>query len=355
MESQKLKKLLIVRLSALGDTIHTIPLAVALKKQYPDLIIDWIVEDKASEFIINNPIINKFYEIPRRKWKNNKNKIANIKDFFSIIKLIRKEQYDAVIDVQQLFKSGLIMGLSGAKRKITLDNGREFSYLFANEIIYTGRKQFDINYHVVKRNMEFAKYLGCKNLDIEFKLPDFTKEINKNLKDIIYNIDRTKKTIVIAPATTWTNKHWISQKWSNVINSLIDKYNIIITASEKEKNITSEILLNTVQKDKIINLTGMTSLADLVYIYNNVDMVISPDSGSTHIAWACQNPYIITLFFATSKNRTAPFGDKYYALSPKIDCAPCMKRKCYNKSNPLLCRNNINSEEIINIVKNVLQ
>ena len=99
----------------------------------------------------------------------------------------------------------------------------------------------------------------------------------------------------------------------------------------------------------------MTSLSDLVYIYSNSDLVISPDSGSTHIAWATGIPKIITLFFATSANRTAPFGDNYYSVSGKSKCHPCMKKHCSNKKNLLECRDKITPDEIINIVKNVLQ
>ena len=105
MKQFDFKKVLIVRLSALGDTIHTLPLARALKKQYPNIQLDWVVEDKASKFIINNPLINNVYEIPKRKWNKSKNKIANFIEYFQIINKIRKEKYDVVIDVQQLLKN----------------------------------------------------------------------------------------------------------------------------------------------------------------------------------------------------------------------------------------------------------
>lgn len=355
MKIKNFKKILIIRLSALGDTIHTLPLAHAIKKQYPNIQLDWIVEDKASKFIINNPLINNVYELPKKKWSKNRNKIVNILEFFQIVKKIRKEKYDIVLDTQQLFKSSIIMGLSGAKSKISLDGGREFSRFFANEIIKTGRKPFDINYHVVKRNLEFAKYLGCRDLSPVFILPDFSKENSINVKNIIKNLDKSKKTVVIAPATTWYNKHWTKKGWQDVINNLKEKYNILITASEKEKELINKILFQVDNNGNIYDLSGMTSLGDLVYIYSNSDMVISPDSGSTHIAWAVGKPYVITLFFATSPNRTAPYGDKYFSLSPNVYCSPCMKRQCQNRLLPLNCIYQIKPEQIINIVNNVLQ
>ena len=77
---------------------------------------------------------------------------------------IRKENYDIALDPQQLFKSGIILGLCGAKKKITLSGGRELSWLFANKIVKSKTKLFDINYHVVKRNLELCEFLGC-NVD----------------------------------------------------------------------------------------------------------------------------------------------------------------------------------------------
>ncbi len=353
LKNNNIKKILIIRLSALGDTIHTLPLANALRKRYPNIQLDWVVEDKAEKFIVNNPLINNTYIIERKKWKNN-GIIYAANEFFSIIKKIRSENYDIVIDAQQLFKSSIIMGLSKGKRKIALDGGREFSWFFANEIIKTNRKQFDINYHVVKRNLEIAKYLNCQDIETEFIIPDFNDEYSKNIINIIKNLDTSKKTILIAPATTWNNKHWTIEGWVDLIKEFKESCNIIITATEKEQILTNRIL-EKVSGKNIINLAGMTTLSDIVYICKNVDLVISPDSGSAHIAWSTSHPKIITLFFATSKERTAPYGEKYFSIQSKAECSPCMKKHCKLKNNKNKCIQEISSEEIINIVKKVLQ
>ncbi len=353
LKNNNIEKILIIRLSALGDAIHTLPLANALRKRYPNIQIDWIVEDKAEEFILNNPLLNNVYVLERKKWKK-MNFYNVLKEFFLIIKKIRSEKYDIVIDTQQLLKSSIIMELSRGKRKIALDGGREFSWLFANEIIKTNRKQFDINYHVVKRNLEIAQYLDCNDIKPDFVIPDLSKEYSKDIIDIIQNIDKSRKTILIAPATTWKNKHWKVEGWVELINEFKEYCNIIITATEKEKILTNKIL-EKVSGKNIINLTGMTTIADIVYICKNVDLVISPDSGSAHIAWATAHPQIITLFFATSANRTAPYGDKYYSIQSNSLCSPCMKKHCRLKANKNKCVEEISSEKIINIVKKVLQ
>lgn len=352
MEDLNNKKVLIIRLSAIGDTVHTIPLANALRKKYPDIILDWVVEDKASKFIVNNPLINKVYVIPKNKWKKSENKLKDFFEFLDIIKKIRTEKYDIVIDTQQLLKSAAIMGLSGAKRKITLDGGRELSWIFSNEIIKTGRKLFDLYYHVVNRNLEFAKYLGCDDLTPSIVIPDL--KCSDEIKYEIDNLDKSKKTIVISPATTWENKHWHINGWVDVINAFKDECNIVITASEKEKKYTSQILSEIIGGN-ITDLSGRTSIDDLIYIYKNCDILLTPDSGSCHIAWASGAKKIVSLFFATSASRTKPLGDNYYTISSELECSPCMKKNCPLKGDKNLCTDSIKSDKVIQILKKALQ
>ena len=125
---------------------------------------------------------------------------------------------------------------------------------------------------------------------------------------------------------------------------------MIITATKNDKELTENILLNT---QNVINLTGRTQLSDLVYIFRNADIVISPDSGSAHVAWASGAKSVLTLFFATCAERTAPFGEYYKSLSANINCAPCMKKKCKYKTNE--CIQKINSQSVIDNIYNLLK
>ncbi len=345
MTENIIKKILIIRLSALGDTIHTLPALFALREKFPKAQIDWVVEDKACKFVENNPLINNVFVINKKQ--------KNLKSLLNLIIKLRHEKYDIALDFQQLFKSGIILGFSGAKRRITLDCGREFSGIFANEIVKTNHKLFDVNYHVIKRNLDLVNYLGCTINAIKFILPDFSNEYSNEIKTIMENLDKTKKTIIISPATTWKNKHWQVECWQNLIKEFKNNFNIIITASPKDKQL-SEAVLNDEQHSDIINLTGKTTLADLVYIFKKADLVISPDSGSAHTAWASGAKSIITLFFATSAGRTAPFGKNYFSISSPAQCSPCMKKNCKLKSKKYKCISSIKSDEVIELIKKIL-
>lgn len=343
--NNRVMKILIIRRSALGDTIHTLPTAKAIRDKYPDAQIDWVVEDKAAMFVVNNPLLDKVYIINKKK--------DNIIDFFRLIGEIRKEKYDIVLDTQQLLKSAVIMGLSGGKRKIALSDGREFSGFFANEIIKTNRKQFDINYHVVKRNLEMAGYLGCNTDNIQFVLPESSDDVKNRVKNLLATLDPNLKTIVICPETTWANKHWTVAGWQNIIKEFCGKVNIVYTGTLNDNGLC-EAILSKFEKDNIINLRGKTNLQELAEVFRYSNVVVSPDSGSAHIAWAVDKPAVITLFFATSGLRTAPFGDKYFYVQAECECSPCMKKRCKNLD-ANKCLELINSQKIVKILQKVLQ
>ncbi len=345
------KKILILRLSAIGDTIHTLPLLNALKKKYPGCKTGWIVEDKAALFIQNHPCVDKCYVIPKKKWKNSKNKLKNIKEFFEIIREINNEHYDIVIDTQQLFKSAIFLPFLNIKRKITLTGGREFSYLFSNEFIKESHALFDTGYHVVKRNMEFAKYLGADPENIEFKLAQPDKETIDSVDKKLTGLTPDKKVIVISPATTWKNKHWDEKCWIQVLEFLKNRANIIFTGTKQDMQLIERISEGLPNK---IILAGKTNLTELAEIFRRADVVISPDSGSAHIAWAVEKPFVITVFTATSALRNAPFGRNCASFYPEIDCYPCMKRKCRRKKEKNICCTAVSPEKIVNILKNIL-
>lgn len=335
------KKVLIIRLSALGDTIHTLPLAYAIKNAYPECEISWVVEKKAQYFVKNNPIVNKCFVIDKDK-----------KNFFEVIKQLRSEKFDIAIDVQQLFKSGVVLGLCGAKRRMTLKGGRELSFLFANELIEPKTSLFDINYHVIKRNLEPAAYLGIKTEgNVNFCLPQTSSEAKAYVDELLKNIEKSKPILVLSPATTWENKHWKNQYWTDIINEFADKTNIIITGTNADLALTEDILSGAISAS-LLNLSGKTNLEQLQELLSRADVVVSPDSGSAHIAWACQKPKLLTLFFATSANRTGAFGDNYVSIQSSTKCSPCMKKRCKRRN--IECINTPNSKEIINILNKLL-
>lgn len=345
------KKVLILRLSAIGDTIHTLPVVNALKAAYPDCHIGWVVEDKAALFVEKHPNVDKCYILPKKLWKKRGLSPENVKEFFDIIKDINSEHYDIVLDTQQLFKSAILLPFLNIKRKITLSGGREFSGLFSNEKVKASHELFNPDYHVVKRNLELAEYLGANAENIEFKLAPPSEEVQNRVNTLLFSLNPDKKNVVISPATTWKNKHWDEDCWREVLSYLESRANLIFTGTENDLPLIERIS-NGINGGVI--LAGKTNLEELACVFSRADVVISPDSGSAHIAWAVEKPFVITIFTATAAGRNAPFGDNCACVHPEISCYPCMKRKCKLKTDKNLCCHSVSAEKIVKILKNVL-
>lgn len=339
------QKVLIIRLSAMGDVIFTIPLANALKSNGYE--VTWLVSEKGYSLIKNNPCVDNVILAPIEKWKKSKTPVKNFIEYISILKQIRKEKFDIALDTQLILKSLLWMIFCGAKRRIVAKNYRELAILGGNEIIEATRKGY--NPHSVKSYLKYAQHLNINTDNIVVTLPPVTNETKQKTDDLLSGSDKNKKTIIAAPATTWVTKHWKKENWKELLSLLKDDYNIVLTGTSNDKELLSYI------DNNYINLCGKTNLEELQELLSRGDLVISMDSGTTHLAWAVQNPKIISIFCSTPKSLYAPVGNenKYIALPSKYSCEPCHRRKCPKGTNE--CTNYPDTQEVYNAVIKLLE
>ena len=340
-----MKKVLIVRLSSMGDIIFHIPLANILKKNGYE--VGWVVSEKGYDLLKGNPCLDKVYLVPAKKWKKRKFKLLNFFDYLKILFEIRKEKYDIVLDCQQMFKSLIWTIFSGAKRRIITKHAKEFAQFGANEIV--NDIKHDYNRHVLYYGLEYAKYLGLDTNEIKFTLPETSQEVKSYVDELLKDIDKTKPLVVIAPATTREMKHWDEGNWRKVVDELKTSCNLIFTGIEENRS-----LLESIGADKGLNLCGKTNLESLRELFSRVNLVISPDSGSAQLAWASNKPAVIAIYTCTPPKYYGPFGsDKYVSINGGLKCQPCSYTKtCPNEGDAYkLCTKNPPPEKILNIVK----
>ena len=163
-------KILIIRLSAIGDVVHSLPILHSLRRKFADAQIDWIVEDKSCDLLVNNPLIDNVIIVPKSQWKKRGYSLKNISEYFDVIKRIRHEKYDIAIDLQELYKSASLAFFSGAKRRIGHKGTREFADWFVNEKL-PYLDTFDPNKKIIERYLEPAAYLGAPIDEVKFSLP----------------------------------------------------------------------------------------------------------------------------------------------------------------------------------------
>lgn len=348
MTEEKKKKVLLIKLSSLGDVIFNIPLANALKDSGYELT--WLVSEKGYQIVKNNPCVDKVILAPVVKWKKRGFSFESFKEYLSILKEIRNEKFDIAIDSQMMFKSLYWMIFSGAKRRIISKEAREFAMLGGNEwidnISYAPDSPIVLNY------LRYANYLGINPEQIRVTLPKRDEKIIKYVDELLETLDKSKPIVAIAPATTWENKHWNKDNWKIVVNNLSQNCNIIFTGGENDKD-----LINYISNEKCLNLAGKTDILELMEVFSRTNLVIAPDSGSAHLAWATGKPAVIAIFTCTPKDVLGPYGNpnKYISIGGEgLACQPCFKRKCKLRKNINACTNFPNPKDVVDIANGLI-
>ena len=347
MEEKK-QKVLLIKLSSLGDVIFNIPLANALKDAGYE--VTWLVSEKGIQVVKDNPCVDKAILVPIQKWKKRGFSIESFKEYLAILKELRAEKFDIAIDSQMMLKSLYWMLFCGAKRRIISKEAREFAILGGNEwiddISYTPNSPIVLNY------LKYAEHLGIKPEKINVSLPPRSDAQIKKIDEILKGIDSQKPLVVIAPATTWKNKHWNKDSWRNVVDSIYDKCNLVFTGGPNDSD-----MINYISRNRFINLAGKTDIMELMELFSRANLVMAPDSGSAHLAWATGKPAVITIFTCTPKEVLAPYGDssKYVALGGEgLPCQPCFKRKCRLKRNIDACTNFPSPREVVKVIDSLI-
>lgn len=355
MRNTSRKKVLIIRLTSLGDVIFTIPLACTLKNA-GEMAVGWLVSEKGLDVVKNNPCVDKCHFVPLGAWKKRPFSPKTLIEFIKVIKKLRAENYDIALDCQQMFKNLFLFWLCGAKRRITVSDARELSILGGNEFVKPKAKFRDNNYHIVERNLDFARHLGIEPEKIEFRLPDTSFDVKNKIDELTRNFDETKQIVVISPATTWKNKHWAERNWANLIDAIHDRCNLVFTGTGSDEMLIKNIINKTSGNVKYTNLAGKTSVEELRELFSRAKIVISPDSGSAHLAWSTSKPAVIAIFTSTPPKRFGPYGesDKYFSIGSNLSCQPCFKKKCRLKNGKNACQKLPVAREIINIVNRLL-
>ena len=306
-------KFLIVRLGSFGDIVHALPLVGCLRNKFPEAQIDWLVGKAGYEFLSLIKELNNIYS-----------------PTVESMKLIRKQNYDYVIDVQGLFKSGFLSRLSGGKKIIGFKNTREFADLFYDLKVDVG-EIFKTKNHIIDLNLKLlSPILGQGKRDkVKFLIPQI-----KTLTHLPYDFEKNRSSLLIFPGTTWESKLWSMDYWYELIKLLSNDYKILICASNSDREYIQP-LLDNLDSNSVTheNFIGKTNIPDLIYLIQNVALVIGMDSFGLHLASAIKNDYglpeVVGIYGPTSPFRTGPYGviDNCLYLS-NLDCIACRKKRC---------------------------
>ncbi len=347
--SYELSSILIIKLSAIGDVVQSLPLLSVLRENFPAARIDWLIEEEASEIIKGHPAVSRVFISHRKAWQKRILKGTEyssvIRESFRFIKEIRSCRYDLVIDLQGLFKSGILTGLSRGKRKIGMAGAREGGWLFLNE------RPVEVDYqkHAIDLYLEFAEYLGCDFTSWNGNIPVSQKD--KGSIDQVLDKDGNEKRplVIINPMAKWKTKLWEPERFALLADRLQHDLSceVFFTGSRHDRTAIEDI--SKMMKKEPGNLAGRTSLKELAYLFTRSKVLVTTDTGPMHIAAAMGCP-VVALFGPTAPWRTGPYGQGHRVIRAEVDCSPCFKKKCDH----MTCMKEIMVEDVFEAAKGII-
>ena len=329
-------KILIVRLSAIGDVINTIPALVILRRNFPRSFIGWVVETKARDLLepyLGNNYLNQIFILQRQS----ESKVAKA---FGLIKELRQAEFDIAIDFQGNLKSGLVTSLSRAQTRVGMKPAKEANALFTNYKIHL--PEHPINR--VERNIYLLKQLGLNTGVLkwnEMPLP-FTKEDEKCVSDILSKFQSSNSNhqmIVLHPGTSdfGAFKRWPAENYAQLADQLMERAGVscVISWGGKEKELAQTIAAQ--MKHKPIIIDRALTLNQSAALYKSAVLFIGSDSAPLHLAnlvgtqviglYGPKDPVIYAPYDANQPNRPI-------VIRKDLPCSPCNSRSCQRQIRP---------------------
>ncbi len=299
-----MQKFLIIQTAFIGDVVLATSLIEKLKQYFPETKIDFLLRKGNESLLLNNPHLNKVLI-----WDKKKDKQKNL---WKILKQIRKEKYDKVINVQRFAATGLLTAFSGAKETIGFDKN-PFSFLFTKKIAHS----INTDKHEIERNLELIKDFT----DDKVLMPKLYP--SENDFEIVSSY-KQKSYITISPASVWFTKQYPASKWISFINKLSSHITIYLCGGPGDNNLCKEIV--EACKDKsVINLIGKLSFLQSAALMKDAAMNYTNDSAPMHFASAMNAPVVAVFCSTVPAFGFGPLSDKKYIveINQPLDCRPC--------------------------------
>jgi lipopolysaccharide heptosyltransferase I len=370
LRSRDFRKILLIKLSAVGDVVHTFPVLNKLRRRYPAARLDWLVTPGIAELLQHNPAISNVIEFARDErsapWR-----FAPFVAAARLVAQLRAVEYDLVIDLQGQLRSGFFAFTSGAPvrigfdkpradiwkaspRKIT-DDARKHAWQGAREgswLAYTHHIPVPtLDLHAVDRYLNVGPVLG-----LEQGPPDFSFAIPQAADAAVEALLRRHDLagagfVAMAPGTIWETKHWGSDKFAEVARHFLRKgLGVALIGTRRERVVCEEVARLA---PGAVNVAGETTLTELAALIRRSAISVTNDSGPMHLAVALDRP-VVSVFGPTDPVWIGPYGRADAVLRAGIACSPCYLRQLSRCHHGHACMENVSARAVIERMDSVL-
>ena len=312
-------RVLIVKVSSLGDVIHTLPAVTDAQRARKDIQFDWVVEENFAEVPSWHPAVENVIPVALRRWRRNLFKTYMNHEFRAFRRALQGIHYDLVIDAQGLIKSGLISRLSKGLT-VGLNNRtiREpMATLFYNKVYSVPWTEHAVDRvrQLFSRALQYEYDPGKIDYGIDVSRIDVSSEISK----------KAENQVVFLHGTTWQTKHWPKNYWRHLAQLSTEAgYKVLLPWGTPEEKLRAEYIAQDNERVEVLAKQTLSGLAN--YIQQS-DGVIAVDTGLGHLAAALAKP-TVSLYGPTNPGLSGTFGNNQLHLNSSLNCAPCVKKTC---------------------------
>ncbi len=328
-------KILILKPSSLGDVVQALPVLRLLKRRFPQSEIHWWIDRGLLPLLENDSDLAGLFPFDRRELHT----LHGWRHLLSSIRAMRAHKFDWVIDLQGLARSGAVAWLVNGAFCIGVNTRREGARGFYDRTV--DRPSPDS--HAVDWYLAVLRALDVPaHLDFEW-LP--ARPAQTRLFQAKWALDGSR-WIAIAPGARWENKRWPIEHFAETIRRLLahDTRLRVAILGSKDDAARGAVLAN-VDVARCLDLTGRTTLPEMIEWVRRSDLLISNDTGTMHVAAALRKP-VVALFGPTDPFQTGPYGQQHESLRIGLPCAPCMKGRC-NYELPIECLRGIVPDRVV--------
>ncbi len=300
--SEPWSNILLIKPSSLGDIVLALPALSALRRSFPEARITWLIRPEFAPLIEGHPHVDELLPFERKRLAKAWYRPDAFAALTSLIAQLRRKHFDAVLDLQGLFRTASLSWLSGCNRRFGPIWRKEFAHYF-----YTTAVPVRPDWvHVVDYYLKIVETMGARDLAVDFVLPAQPEAAQAVAELFGHHKVEAGRYAVLIPGSAQTSKCWPAERFGALADRIAQSYglSIVATGSTAEAPMISEISRHA--KTSVVSLAGRTSLPQLVEVMRSARIVISNDTGPGHIAAALGRP-LVMMFSWSNPLRVGPY------------------------------------------------
>ncbi|GJM25000.1 MAG: lipopolysaccharide heptosyltransferase I [Phycisphaerae bacterium] len=317
------RRVLLIKPSSLGDIVHALPVLHGLRRRFPDAHLAWMVASPFIPLVANHPDVDEIIEFDRKRLARWYFHPAAFRAFRNFTRQLKAGQFDLVVDLQGLFRSGYFTWATGAKRRVGFADARELAPMFYNKRL----PKRSADEHAVEHNYRVAEALGFTRVKPTIDLA-ITDEERSRARAILDGIGIAEGTAfaAILPSARWETKQWLPERFSELIDRIAKDRGMqsVVMGAPDERELCGRIVNQCASSP--VDISGTTNLRELAAIIEKAAVVICHDSGPMHLAAALDRP-MVSILGPTNPLRTGPYGHQESVVRRELDCSPCYLKR----------------------------